>query len=337
MPDVRRPTVADVATFAGVSRQTVSNALNRPSVVRPETLARVRDAIQTLGYRPLAAARQLRSGRSRTIAFGLPVVPASVSGITDRFLHALTAAAQHREHHVLLFSAGSDEEDIETYEELLDGGAVDCFVLADTHHDDARTAWLGERGARFATFGRPWGDVDERRHDWVDVDGAAGTHAATAHLAALGHRRIGFIGWPPGSGVGDDRRSGWVAALVALGLEAHLDAGVPNFPEEGRTAAERLMAGGATALVCASDSLALGALAAAQGRRVAVVGFDDTQVAAAIGLSSIAQPLEEAAAWVVERVLAPSPSGPLHTLLEPVLVQRSSSVPGDPASQRRPS
>lgn len=327
--DNARVTVTDVARRAQVSRQTVSNALNRPQVLRPATLARVRRAVAELNYRPMPAARQLRSGRSRTIAFAMPVPPASISSVADRFLHALTAAAQQREQRVLLFAAGSDRDDIRQYEDLLDGRVVDAFVLADTHHGDTRTAWLAAHGATFATFGRPWGMPDDKQHEWVDVDGAAGTRAAVDHLAALGHRRIGYVGWPAGSGVGDDRRRGWEAASADLRVgEAGLTREVAGGPADARRAADALMAAGATALVCASDELALGAWDSARARDVAVVGFDDTPVSAAVGLSSIAQPLMRAAECVVEIVLDPRVSAPRRVLLTPSLTVRASSLPG---------
>ncbi len=319
-----RVTVTDVAHLAQVSRQTVSNALNRPEIVKPDTLARVRAAVAELGYRPMPAARLLRSGQSRTIAFALSTNP---NGIADRFLHALTSAAQDRDHRVLLFAAGSDNEDIRQYEQLLTGSVVDAFVLADTHRDDRRTAWLASQGARFAAFGRPWGDGTET-HAWVDVDGAAGTRAAVEHLAALGHTRIGFVGWPAGSGAGDDRRDGWAEAVAAIGSAPDgLSRQVLDSPGAGLTAAQELLAAGATALVCASDNLALGAWSHARTVGAAVVGFDDTPVAAAVGLSSIAQPLREAADAVVAAVLDGDADSPHRVLLRPALVERASSTP----------
>src|SRR5690625_7042525 len=208
-----RVTVTDVAHARRMQRPPGSDALTRPEIVKPASLARVRAAVAELGYRPMPAARLLRSGQSRTIAFALSTNP---NGIADRFLHALTSAAQDRDHRALLFAAGSDNEDIRQYEQLLTGSVVDAFVLADTHRDDRRTAWLASQGARFAAFGRPWGDGTET-HAWVDVDGAAGTRAAVEHLAAIGHNRIGSVGWPAGSGAGDDRRAGGAEAVDAKG------------------------------------------------------------------------------------------------------------------------
>jgi DNA-binding LacI/PurR family transcriptional regulator len=218
-------------------------------------------------------------------------------------------------------------------------------------HGDRRTAWLRERGLRFVTFGRPWGD--EAAHDWVDVDGAVGTAAATDHLAAQGHRRIGFIGWPAGSGVGDDRRAGWARSLSdhALSHEGLAEA-VPDAVESGLVAAGRLLdrPEPATALVCASDSLAVGALGAVRerglvpGRDVGIVGFDDTVLAQALGLSSVAQPIDAVAAACVRRLVAlldPAPPASEPTaLLPPTLVARASSMrlstPPEPGSTSGP-
>ncbi|WP_235559205.1 LacI family DNA-binding transcriptional regulator, partial [Microbacterium sp. Leaf351] len=90
-----QPTVIDVAAAAGVSRQTVSNVLNSPEIVRPETRERVERAIQELGYLPHASARRLRTRRSSTIGIRLDHLAADgISGsVLDRFLHALTEQA----------------------------------------------------------------------------------------------------------------------------------------------------------------------------------------------------------------------------------------------------
>ena len=68
VPESERPTLDSVASRAGTSRQTVSNVLNSPHLVKPETAARVREAIDALDYRPSRAARELRTRRSGLIA-----------------------------------------------------------------------------------------------------------------------------------------------------------------------------------------------------------------------------------------------------------------------------
>jgi DNA-binding LacI/PurR family transcriptional regulator len=357
----RRPTLRSVAERAGVSQQTVSNVINAPHLVRPETIGRVSAVIDELGYRPHRAARQLRTRRSHIV--GVRVL-GSVDGIrgavTERFLHAITEQAQEFGYRIMVFTAPDDDGEIQQYDDLLDTVDIDAFVLTDTHHGDARTRWLSDRGIPFVTFGRPWDepDTDARPHPWIDVDGSAGTRAAVEHLLALGHRRIGFIGWPDGSDVGDDRRRGWQEAMRTLDLApAELDAlreTADDTVDNGAHAATRLVQRTApTAFVCASDSLALGALAVTRTgsdltapASCAVVGFDDTPVAAAVGLSSVAQPLQEVARRSLLLLLdqldgldqtgEPVTAEPQdrQALLLPRLVVRASSTP-PPATRDR--
>ena len=341
-----KPTLVSLARELGVSRQTISNALNAPHRVNSVTLERVLAGIRDSGYRPHVAGRQLRTRRSRNLALRLHPSSDGVNGsILDRFLHALTEAGQKDGYRLTLFTAADDEGEITAIDELLSTADIDGFVLTGTHHDDTRTAWLLEHEVPFVTFGRPWsGDRDPSTapHPWVDVDGGAGTAEATDLLAERGHRRIGFLGWPAGSGVGDDRRGGWRRAVERSGIDAaydELDLGVEDSVVEGTRGARELFDRGATALVCASDSLAIGAVAAWRegapwaGETPPVIGFDDTPVAAALGLSSVRQPIEEVAeqvmALLLERLVGETDatSEPAHILLASSLVLREPSAP----------
>jgi DNA-binding LacI/PurR family transcriptional regulator len=320
---VEKVTIATVARHAGVSRQTVSNVINVPEVVREETRERVREAIATLGYRVNQAARQMRTGRSKLLAVRIEPARDGINGsVLDRFLHGLTEAAATAGYRVMLYTAADDTDEIDTYDDLLTRYDLDGFVLTSTHHGDPRTSWLAARDVPFVTFGRPWGAPET--HSWVDVDNAAGTAAATRRLLDTGHRRIGFLGWPEGSGVGDARRQGWRSTMATAGLPTEgLSAAAVDGIDTGAAAAGYLSAD-ITALVCASDSLALGALRAAAER--AVVGFDDTAVAQAVGLTSVSQPLAEAAArcmdLLAELLDGRAPAAPTHLMLAPSLVLR---------------
>jgi DNA-binding LacI/PurR family transcriptional regulator len=329
-----RTTLEHVAARAQVSRQTVSNVINSPQIVRPETKDRVLAAIAELDYRPNVAARQLVTRRSRVLGFAVPPGTGGTRyAVGSAFLNALTEAAQAEGYRLMLFSAADDGAEIAQYADLLDGADLDGFVLANTHRDDPRSSWLGRRGVPFVTFGRPWGDRSAEHH-WVDVDGAAGTTAAVEHLRDLGHGRIAFVGWPQGSGVGDDRRAGWEAAVRAGGATAAEVARwrteTPDVLEHAVPRVRSLLEQVApTALVCVSDTVALAALRARHelGREVAVVGFDDAPFAEPLGLTSLRQPLEEAARRCLELVLHPERAQrPARVLLAPQLVTRTSSM-----------
>lgn len=330
----KAPTVEDVARAAGVSRQTVSNVLNAPDVVKPGTRERVLEAIARLGYRPHTAARALRTRRSSTIGVHLDPYAGGVSGVVlDRFVHALTDRAGERRMRVLLYAARTPLEEIERMRDLLDGGEVDAFVITGTFHGDPRTRWLHERGVPFVAFGRPWGDddVDAPAHLWVDVDGAAGTAQATRHARENTAGPVAFLGWPAGSGTGDDRERGWREARGdGRRLVAEEDV------RAGRDAVADALAAAVPigAIVCASDTLAIGArlaVAAAGRDDILVIGFDNTPAAEALGLSSVEQLPEQVAEGALDllmgstgSVVAPRPAiaGSAHVLVEPRLVVR---------------
>jgi len=321
-----------------VSRQTVWNVLHSPERVRQMTRERVEIAIREQSYRPNRVARSLRTRSARLLGYCvMPGGEGAVNPILHRFVHAVTDAAEEPGYHILLFTAPPGRLGLVTYADLLAERAVDGFILSDTTVGDPRQRWLERRSVPFVAFGRSWSGPEHG--SWVDVDGASGTAAALDHLHAQGHRRTAFVGWPRGSGVGDDRLAGWTAACVRHGL-AH-DLAVRC--EDSIEASSRLTAGlldladPPTALVCASDVLAMGCLAEVRrrgllpGLDVAVVGFDDTPFARLPGLdlSSVAQPIEEIGAQVV-RLLVDTLAGtvpqPRQVLLEPSLRARSSSL-----------
>lgn len=338
MPVVRqRPTLETVARVAAVSRQTVSNVLNAPHLVRAATRERVEAAIERTGYRPVKAAQTLRTRRSHLIAVGLQAAAEDRAEVLHGFLHALADRAQQRGYRLLLYTAADDAGEIGTYDTLRGEYDLDAFVLTGTHTGDRRTAWLDSRDIPFVTFGRPWGS--DAQHSWVDVDGARGVRAATEHLIGAGHRRIAFLGWPEGSGVGDDRRSGWEQACRAAGLPTSaLAQQVQNGLAQGRAACAGLLDSPhpPTAFVCVSDVIALGAWTElnsrglAPGTGTAVTGFDDSTAAAATGLTTVAQPLTDVASACLDSLqhLLAAPDGHLHTpdrvLLEPRLIVRDS-------------
>ncbi|WP_214466482.1 LacI family DNA-binding transcriptional regulator [Microbacterium flavescens] len=334
----KAPTVEDVALAAGVSRQTVSNVINTPGIVKEATRERVQRAIDDLGYRPHMAARRLRTRRSSTIGIHLDPYAGGISGVVlDRFVHALTERAGDRGMRIQLYAARSPDEEIARMGELTDGGEVDAVVITGTFHGDPRTRWLAERNVPFVAFGRPWGadDVESPAHLWVDVDGAAGTRAATQHVLEIAGPRVAFLGWPAGSGTGDDRERGWREAMAEAGATGERIACEESVGLARAATAVLLANGGAVdGIVCVSDSLAIGAhlAAAAAGRPdLPVVGFDNTPAAEAIGLSSVEQLPEQVASGVLQLLMGPSGSvveprllaaGEAHVLVEPRLVVR---------------
>ncbi|MBA2955587.1 LacI family DNA-binding transcriptional regulator [Nocardioides sp. CGMCC 1.13656] len=345
MPSVARtgpvsvspPTLADVAERAGVSRQTVSNAVNNPDLLRPDTLARVQESIEALGYSPNRAARNLRTRASHLIGMRIgPAQEGTANATMDRFVHSLVETSREAGYHVLLF-AGDGHDPEAGYADLLRSTAVDAFVVTDTYLGNPQASWLEERRAPFVAFGRPWEALNSR-HPWVDVDGAAGTELATRHLLDKGHERIAWIGWRKDSRIGEDRRSGWTRAMHERGLPTTgLASRVEDTISSGREASAHLLdSARPSAFVCASDTLAMGVLHTLRDRHlragdnIAVIGFDDSQVAQVVppGLTSVRQPLEQVAVEVVkalEGLLAHPPLVGTGVMLTPTLAVRGSS------------
>ena len=331
------PTLADVAERAGVSRQTVSNAVNNPDLLRSDTLARVLAAIDELGYSPNRAARNLRTRASHLIGMRInPAQEGTANATMDRFVHSLVETSREAGYHVLLFG-GDHEDPLAGYDDLLRSTAVDAFVVTDTYLGNPQATWLQQRRAPFVAFGRPW-DNPAAEHAWVDVDGAAGTDLATSHLVERGHQRIAWIGWRKDSFIGEDRRSGWSRAMHARGLPTTgLASRVEDTIASGREASAVLLdEAHPSAFVCASDTLAMGVLHTLRergmeaGREIAVVGFDDSQVAQVVppGLTSVRQPLEQVAIEIVkalEGMLAHPPVVGPGVMLTPTLALRGSS------------
>jgi LacI family transcriptional regulator len=300
------PTLTTVADRAGVSRQTVSNALNNPDLLRPDTLERVLHVIAELGYTPNRAARQLRSGTSHLVGLRFEAAQeGTTNALMDRFLHTLVETTRENGQHILLFS-GDPEDPLDGYDDLLRSTAVDAFVITDTYTGTPQAAWLQQREAPFVAFGRPWDDPTAN-YAWVDVDGAAGARLATEHLREQGHRRIAWLGWEKTSRIGEDRRAGWTSAM----LDAELDTGRPGGADHGQR--RRRPDGRAHADGRRRDRLRVRQRHDGDGRASArstsarcapaptpaSVGFDDSAAAQVTGLSSVRQPLEQVAVELV--------------------------------------
>lgn len=330
-------TLEGVAAHAGVSRQTVSNAINAPGKLHPATLRRVQESIAVLGYRPNRYARSLRTRSTGVLGFALPLRgDLGLGGYLERFLTALSAAAQSSGRQLLLFHAPPGGDGLAVYDDLVAQGAVDAFVLAGVRDRDPLPELLTDRGVSFVAVGR--GAAGES-WPWVDVDREAGIGAVVRHLHGLGHRRIAALAGPPAR---DDGLAGWQQACLRLGLPggSHLVARGDPSVHGGRRAAWALLTStlAPTALVALTDELAIGALRAVAdlpadlAAGIAVTGFGDSPAAAVMNpaLTSVQVPVEDCARDVVRLLDGANllePAAAAWRLRQPSLVIRASSVP----------
>ncbi|WP_067431720.1 LacI family DNA-binding transcriptional regulator [Nocardioides jensenii] len=291
--------VKDIATAAGVSLGTVSNVLNHPDRVSPRTRARVEKVMGELGFVPNESARQLRAGRSRTLAY--VVLDATNPFFTDvaRGVEETLAARD-----LSLYMCNSDNRaDREAnYLNRLEEQRVAGILLTPVDPEAPALDKISGRGTPIVIVDRTRiGDT----HCSVAVDDVLGGRLALEHLLDRGHERIAFIGGPPSIGQVRDRHAGALAALSDAGLDesnlVRIDTSALSVGE-GRQAAQRLAgipgARRPTAAFCANDLLALGLLQHCVSTGVsvpddlAIVGFDDIEYAgaAAVPLTSVRQP-----------------------------------------------
>ena len=334
----RAASVKDVAARAGVSLGTVSNVLNRPDRVSPETRGRVEQAMRDLGFVRNESARQLRAGRSRTLAY-------VVLDVRNPFFTDVAEGAERaaEESGLSLFLCHSDNRasrEADYLAHLVEQRVQGILV---TPVDPAAPGLADVR-----RNGTPLVIVDRTREDdkfcSVAVDDVLGGRLAVEHLVERGHTRVAFIGGPDSVGQVRDRLEGARRAWADAGLPEDQLTVVPTSAltvVEGRSAGERVMGLAArrrpTAAFCANDLLALGLLQqlSTAGLTVpgdlAIVGYDDIDYAgaAAVPLTSVRQPRQELGRRAAELVLdeADNPAH-LHQQLvfTPELVARRSTL-----------
>jgi LacI family transcriptional regulator, galactose operon repressor len=342
----RRPTSADVATEAGVSRTTVSFVLNNRTDVKipDETRQRVRSAAARIGYHPHGPARQLAAGRSHVIALVLRQRPEQIAAdaVLVETLRGLASAARTGGFRVLVEPLPPDGPD-SGIDSLLREQQVDGLIVSGPRLDDASLVALVEADDFPIVIQGAFPGLAVKS---VDVDNVRGAERAVEHLLSLGHRRIACItNAPLIYTAANDRYDGYCQALLRAGLpfraelvsEAAFDA-----PSGHRAMAELLGRASFDAVFVASDVVALGAIGALReaGRRVpddvSLVGFDDIPLAAYFDppLTTVRLPAFElgqaAGRALLERIT--HRAIPTRTLLPTELIVRGSTAP--PASHR---
>lgn len=272
----RPPAMTDVARLAGVSHMTVSRVLNDEASVRPATRARVRAAIEQLGYRRNVAARTLVTGRSQTL--GVVMLNSTLYGPAST-LNAIEQAASHDGYFVSVASLRSiDRSSVkEAVGRLIDQGVDGIIVVAPLTSAGPTLASLPREVPLVAVEGDPETDVPV-----VCVDQAESARMATEHLLAAGHRTVWHIAGPSDWLEARGRESGWRAALEAAGAEVPPPLSGDWSPRSGFEAGQMLARiPEVTAVFVANDQMALGLLSAFRERGlsvpddVSVIGFDD--------------------------------------------------------------
>jgi LacI family transcriptional regulator len=326
-------TIHDVARRAGVSAGTVSNVLNRPSYVNPETRARVDSAIKELGYTPRSASRRYRPGRMRT--FGMVVVDLGIPFFVDV---ALGADAEARALGASLVICTSDDDTrIEEHNlDVLVQQRVQGVLIAPVDENNPRLEAMLERGIPVVFLDRT---PALNKCCSVATSDLGGGRLAGRHLIERGHQRLAFVGDPAARLQMGARYAGFVEAARSAEVELLRTASwaMEAGHEVGREIASREESRRPTGIFCANDQLALGVLhelLAASIRvpeDIALVGYDDIPwvASAAVPLTTVRQERAELGRTAVRLLMAEADEGSRHrhqhVLLEAHLVVRASS------------
>lgn len=341
-----KPTIDDVAALARVGRTTVSRVLNNGPNVRPEIRAKVQRAVETLGYKVNIQARSLAGGTSQQIAL---IHASDLDSEPNSYYHsglelgALRACAEHGFQlvtHTVNQNAPSAAHRIMA---VIDEGRCAGIILTPPFSDDLSLVEQIQ-GKRCPVVCISAGEAVQRVAASVGIDDVAAGFEVTQHLIDLGHRKFGYIKGLSGHLSAEGRFDGFSRALEAAGIapgNVAVERGNFTF-RSGIEGAQRMLerSDRPTALVCANDDMAAGALLTIHKlgleipRDISVAGFDDTPVSEIVWppLTTVHQPIkaiaQRAVGLIVEAIAAGGGrTAPKHELIAFRLVSRQSSAP----------
>jgi DNA-binding LacI/PurR family transcriptional regulator len=338
----RRPSIKDVARDCGVAPSTVSNALTDRRYVHPETRKRILDSAARLGYRASTVARGLRMQRTWSVGLLLasitnPFYPEVARGVEE--------VVAENGCNLILCNTDYQEDKQDRYVRVLLDRQVDGIIVG-SHPHQRHLEEMRAAGVPFVLLNKGHGKL---KCDYVGIDNRGGIAKAMEHLAKLGHRRIGFIRGHPMSGAADERFASYEESLARLGLVRHASLVVGGRYDyvSGQVAGGQLMAlkTPPTAIVAASDMMALGAIDAVRqhGRRVpedvSVVGFDDIFYSSLPGvqLTTVRVPKRElgvaATRLLLERIGTHAVDQPHEFSFPAELIDRATTAPARSAGR----
>ncbi len=308
-----RVTIKDVARHAGVGLGTVSRVMNNHPRVSPETRERVLKAIRELGFRPNATARRLpRKAEMRYIGVITHPFLLNYHSISER-LRGIQSVLSSHALELALFSASSAVHLDSQLHNITQANAVEGLLIIDFDLTDEQAQRLRQAQIPFVGLnhlrGRSW--------PCIGTDNEYGGYIATRYLTELGHRRIAYIGDNMvdeyGFSTSQERYIGYKRALAEA--QIHLNSRYVRLGDHSYQMAYDItesllrLSQPPTAIFAMSDLQAAGIIAALRAAgvnvpgEVSVIGYDDTELAMAMGLTTICQHLEQSGRLAAEYLL----------------------------------
>lgn len=328
-------TIYEVSEHAGVSLATVSRVVNGTAKVSDKTREKVELAMHELGYRPNTLAQSLASNRSNSIGILVPELIGPFYGeLLSHIERVFRAAGKH-----VIIAAGHSDAELESESiEFLRSRHCDALIL---HVESVSDTYLTELAADECEFVLVNRLVDAIAERCITLDNELGGYIATRHLLEAGHRQIAYVAGPMWKNDASERYAGHQKALTEFGVTADPAAFFEgDFHETSGIAAMRHFVSqqlAFTAVVCANDEMAAGALTEAHDlaldvpEELSIIGFDNINFAHYTfpKLTTVDYPIGEigamAAYWVLHHVYQQSLK-PLQASFEPKLVQRDSTT-----------
>lgn len=281
-------TIADIARLAGVSKSTVSRALNDSPLIGEETKAKIRSIARQHNFQINAPARRLSMKQSRTIAFVTHAYHKDFS-VADLFgleiMGGISNGLAKQGYDMLVIHV--DPQDTKWAHQYFDTGRVDGFILMTSSRKQYHMKALMEINAPFIIWGIPTNT--NQKYSSVTGDNFTGGKLATEHLISLGRKRIGFIGGPEDEIEVQHRFNGYKSALEEAGRTVSNELIVYGefYNVMGAVGIKRLLESSPDidAVFINSDLMAISAMDAIReaGKKVpediAVVGYDDLSIA----------------------------------------------------------
>lgn len=337
----RRATLKDVAEAVGVHVSTVSRALNPETrhLITAQIVERISEVSRDLGYVPNTAAYSLRTNRTRTVGV---VVPDITNSIFPPIIRGVEDALTPQGYATLVVNTDGRVEREAAIFDMLSARGVDGLVVASVEREDSAIRAFAGGGKPVVTVNRR---TDDPSIDSVINDETEGVRHMLNHLVALGHRRIATIAGNQNLSTGQRRYEAFLRHVVEMGLDvAPSRVGFAStFNEaDGERCMEELMARGGdfTAVLCANDRLAIGAIMALRRRGlscpqdISVTGFNDMAMVDRIDPPLTTVRIQQyrvgfaAAEVLLERMLKPAaPHRPRHIVMPVELVVRGSTAP----------
>lgn len=289
--------IKDIARMTGFSVMTVSRVLNQPELVKPETYQTVMAAIRESGYVQNRVARSLVTGRAHNICI---YIPPSLDATTSFVAQTVSAIGE---------KLGTLGYSLTFKRTMTVDDNFDGIIAVGLHIDDEDDFVKVSKQKPALLYGN-----SQRFCNWVDVDNYRGIYKMTQHVVDHGHTELAYIGLAHNSRYVLQRKNGFLDCMRNNGIAINADFVLSTENSEGagfETCEQLLSAGSPTAIVCATDLLAVGVMHLLKRRRVAipqsiaVTGFDGFGVESTVfpKLTTVVQPLYDVGVKLAETIV----------------------------------